>query len=120
MNARPFEAKYPGKCLCGASFKAGARIYWDGSVRRATGCPSCASPKLIPGECREVGGMCWRFDLHPTTREVAALIVTDPCGCGLEVYRLRDGRWNLSSMGREPVYTGTLTHERIEAVRMAA
>ena len=94
MNATAFAARYPGRCLCGSSFSVGARIYWDSSVRRATGCPACAPRKAIPGTPINLkSGLVARFDLHPSTREICACIVTDPCGAwnACEVYALTGG-----------------------------
>jgi len=123
MNHPIFPARYPGRCLCGATFQAGAKIAWDASVRRATLCPKCAAPKLIPGRVRSLSnGLAARFDLHPETREEVACILSDPCGAwgAVEVYRLRDGRWTLASFGREMVLTSTASHEEIEAWKTAA
>lgn len=118
-----FSAKFPGRCLCGASFKAGARIYWDSSVRRATGCPACAPAKARPGKSITVdGAYSVRFDTHPTTGAVVLCAITGKAECGgaAEVYYLRDGRWTFGSIVREPIFTGSLSHETIEGWRAMA
>ena len=123
MTSPAIAARYPGRCLCGASFAPGARIYWDGSVRRATGCPACAPRKTIPGTPINLkSGVVARFDLHPDTREVCACVVTDPCGAwnACEVYALINGEWRLRSTGREPVLTHPATHAQIEGWRAQA
>lgn len=123
MNATAFAARYPGRCLCGSSFSVGARIYWDSSVRRATGCPACSPRKAIAGTPINLkSGLVARFDLHPDTREICACIVTDPCGTwnACEVYALTGGEWRLRSTGREPVLTRPATHDQIEGWRAQA
>ena len=117
------SAKYPGRCLCGASFAPGARIYWDGSVRRATGCPGCAPKKAIPGAPHNLAnGLVVRFDTHPDTGAICLCSVTDPCGAwgAIEVYALVGGEWVLRTIGREPVMAGTPSHAQIEGWRVAA
>lgn len=103
MNAfathRAFPAKFPGRCLCGAHFKAGARIYWDSSARRSTGCPSCATQKAVKGDLKYLkNGLVARFDTHPDTGAVVACLVMDPCGSSRakESFVMRDGRWQFS------------------------
>jgi hypothetical protein len=115
-----FPAKYPGSCTCGASFKAGARIYWDGSIRRATGCPACAPRKAIPGVTRRLpSGLSVRFDTHPDTGAVVLAAFSDPCGAwnAYEVYRLDSaGRWCLSQCGREAIFSRPLSHEQVQGM----
>lgn len=115
-------ARYPGRCLCGANFQPGAAIYWDGSVRRATGCPACAPRKAIPGEFVAMSGFSVRFDRHPDTGAVILCHVTDPCGAfgACETYALTGGAWTLRSIGREPVLSNVATHAQIEAWRAQA
>lgn len=118
-----FPARYPGKCLCGASFAVGAKIYWDGSVRRATGCPACASRKAVKGTPHQLpSGLVVRFDTHPDTGEVVLCAISDPCGAwnAVEVYALVNGEWRLRSIGREPVMSGPVSHAQIEGWRAAA
>lgn len=124
-NSRPakISARYPGRCLCGASFQPGAQIYWDGSVRRATGCPACAPRKAVAGKPFALqSGMVVRFDRHPDTGAVILCAVTDPCGSwgAIEVYAMVDGQWALRSTGRAPVLAGVATHEQIESWRAQA
>jgi len=124
MNAvatnRAFPAKFPGSCLCGARFQPGARIYWDSSARRATGCPSCATPKAVKGTLKYLkNGLVARFDTHPETGAVVACLVMDPCGSSRakESFILRDGRWQFSGCAGEMVLSGTPSHEQIEGWR---
>lgn len=116
------SARYPGRCLCGASFQPGAAIFWDGSVRRATGCPACAVPKAVPGRPHTLrSGIVVRFDTHPNTGEVVLCSASDPSAWNAcEVYALVGGRWTLRSMGREPVFAGSPSHEQIEGWRAAS
>jgi len=123
MPATAFAAQYPGRCLCGASFAQGARIYWDRSVRRATGCPACTPKKAIPGTPHTLrSGLVVRFDLHPDTREVCLCSISDPCGAwgSVEVYALVGGEWRIRTIAREPVLCGTPTHAQIEGWRAEA
>lgn len=126
MNRSPAKiaARYPGSCLCGAKFQPGALIYWDGSVRRATGCPSCAPRKAIAGRPFTLpgSGLVVRFDRHPDTGAVVLCQVTDPCGAwgAAEVYALVGGTWTFRAVSREPVLNGTPTHGQIEAWRALA
>ena len=116
-------ARYPGRCLCGASFQPGARIYWDGSVRRATGCPACATRKAVAGTPRTLpSGLVVRFDTHPDTGAVVLCSISDPCGAwgAVETYAMVGGEWVPRSIGREPVLTRTPTHQQIEGWRAAA
>lgn len=113
-----FPARYPGRCLCGASFVAGARIAWDAQTRRATLCPGCAAPKAKPGTAHDMGGLSVRFDRHPVTGEIILCAVSDPTSFrAVEVFRLRDGRWYHAEFGREMVFTGPVSHETIEGWR---
>ena len=95
MNRTPAKmtARYPGRCLCGANFQPGAAIYWDGSVRRATGCPACAPRKAVAGEPIQMSGLTVRFDRHPDTGAVILCHVTDPCGAygACETYAMTGG-----------------------------
>lgn len=115
-----FPARFPGSCTCGARFSVGAKIYWDGSIRRATLCPSCAPVKAIPGVSRQLpSGISVRFDTHPETGKVVLAAFSDPCGAwdALEVYRLdKGGRWQLSQCGREGIFTRPLSHEQVAAM----
>lgn len=124
MNRTPAKmtARYPGRCLCGANFQPGAAIYWDGSVRRATGCPACAPRKAVVGEPIQMSGFTVRFDSHPDTGAVILCHVTDPCGAygACETYAMTGGEWKLRSIGREPVLSGVATHAQIEAWRAHA
>ena len=118
-----FPARYPGSCLCGARFDVGARIYWDGSVRRATGCPACSPRKAVAGQPFTLrSGLSVRFDRHPDTGAVVLCAVSDPCGAwgATEVYALVSGRWVLRSHGREMVLASTPTHDQIESWRVQA
>lgn len=122
-SSAAFAAQYPGRCLCGASFEPGARIYWDRSFRRATGCPACAPKKAIPGTPHTLrSGLVVRFDLHPDTREICLCSITDPCGAwgACEVYALVGGEWRPRAIGREPVLSSTPSHAQIEGWRAAA
>ena len=110
-----FPAKYPGSCLCGARFQTGAKIYWDRSISRATGCPTCC-PKAKAGTPFTLSnGLCVSFDTHPTTGDVVLCQLTDPCGAwnACEVYALKDGRWSIRSYGREMVLRAAATHEQV-------
>lgn len=108
-NRRTFAARYPGRCLCGASFPKGAQIFWDGSVRRATLCPSCRSPKAIKGEWKQVDGVNLRIDTHPKTgAPIFAVVATLEDWYNAEVYRLQDGKWRLHGGGM--VFTSTVGH----------
>lgn len=115
-----FPARFPGSCTCGARFQAGAKIYWDGSIRRATLCPACAPVKTVPGVSRRLpSGLSVRFDTHPVTGAVVLAAFSDPCGAfnAYEVYRLdKDGRWHLSQCGREGIFTRALSHEYIQSL----
>lgn len=121
MNA--FHAKYPGRCACGASFQPGARIYWNASIRRATGCPACSPRKAIPGEPRELpSGLVVRFDTHPDTGAVILCHLSSISGAwgSAEVYALVNGRWELRHVSREPVLAGVASHEQVERWRAVA
>lgn len=125
MTSRPTKiaARYPGSCLCGARFQVGAAIYWDGSVRRATGCPSCAPRKAVPGKPFKLSsGIVVRFDTHPDTGAVVLCSVSDPCGAfgAVEVYALVGGQWVCRAIGREMVLTRPPTHAQIEGWRALA
>lgn len=124
MNRTPAKmtARYPGRCLCGANFQPGAAIYWDGSVRRATGCPACAPRKAVAGEPIQMSGFTVRFDRHPDTGADILCHVTDPCSAygACETYAMTGGEWKLRSIGREPVLSGVATHAQIEAWRARA
>lgn len=114
-------AKYPGRCICGAAFKAGSAIYWDASIRRATGCPACAAPRARAGEPRRLsGGLVVRFDTHPQTGEVLLCRVADPTEANaVEVYQLVGGQWRPRLQGGRPVLTRPPTHSQIESWRLA-
>jgi len=115
-SPRPFAAKYPGSCLCGARFERGAPIFWDGSVRRATLCPSCRPRRAVKGQTRMCGhGISVRVDTHPDTGApaVVALSTIEEFGKA-EVYRLRGGRWQLTGGGM--VFCAVHSHEQIEAL----
>jgi hypothetical protein len=123
INAAKISARYPGRCLCGNSFNVGAAIYWDGSVRRATGCPACAPRKAIVGESVSIGGgLMVRFDRHPDTGAVILCQVTETCGAfgAFETYALMGGVWKLRATGREAVLTNVATHDQIESWRTEA
>lgn len=111
---RPFPARYPGRCCCGARFDRGARIFWDSSARIATGCPSCRSPRARKGTWTDVDGLAVRIDTHPQTGAPVVVVLTVP-GEGLEVeaYRLRDGVWHLHS---GMVFARPLASKRIAAI----
>lgn len=114
--SRRFPARYPGRCLCGASFQPGASIHWDASVRRATLCPSCETPKLVKGSWHDIDGyMQARFDRHPETGAIAAMIITatDSAWNEWDCYRLEDGVWKPSHGGGALFLTGTLSTETI-------
>ena len=115
-------ARYPGKCLCGARFQPGAKIYWDFSARIATGCPAClkAARRTIAGDWTLAsGGLLVRFDSYADTGEVAACVITtQDSGHGVyEVYRLVDGQWRHHHTNREPVLSGVASHATIEGWR---
>ena len=125
MNApsrNAFPAKFPGSCLCGARFQAGARIYWDASVRRATGCPACAPRKAKPGTPHTLAnGLVVRFDTHPDTGAVCLCSISDPSAWrAVETYILRDGTWQAHGCGGELVLTRPPTHAQIEGWRAQA
>ena len=122
-NANKMTARYPGRCCCGASFQPGAAIYWDGSIRRATGCPSCAPRKAIPGRSIPLSsGIMVRFDKHPDTGAVVLCHITSSGECygASETYSLEGGLWTLRSVGREPVFSGVATHDQVESWRAQA
>ena len=115
-NPRPFQAQYDGRCTCGAPFKAGARIFWDRSIRRATLCPACAPPKMVHHRTVDLpNGLCASFYKHPTTGEVCGVKFTDPCGAwnASEVYQMKDGKWCPVGCGGQLVFSGTVSHETI-------
>lgn len=121
-RAARFPAKYPGKCLCGADFKVGDRIFWDGGTRRATLCPACEAPKLRPGTWVELGRFHYRFDRDAAGHVRAMVVTTADSGHGaFEVYRLgADGQWAPAEFGREMVFVRCLTHDEVEGVRTRA
>ena len=115
-NRRRFPARYPGRCICGASFSPGESIYWDASIRRATLCSACETPKLVKGRWHDIDGyMQARFDRHPKTGEVAAMVCTgtDSAYNEWDCYRLENGTWKPSHGGSAMFLTGTLTTETI-------
>lgn len=113
MTANAFPAQYPGRCLCGASFPAGARIYWDSSVRRATGCPACAPRKMVAGPARMVRGLVMRFHRHPDTGLIVAVEVREQDGGwrDVDMYRLADGEWSFASSGGFGALTRPVGHD---------
>lgn len=115
----PFPARFPGQCTCGSHFKAGDKIYYDASIKRATLCPACRPPKAVMGTIHmQASGITARFDRHPATGVIVLAAFTEPTSCNaLEVYRLKDGQWHLSQIGREGVYSRPLSHAQIEAIR---
>lgn len=115
MNAT-FPANFPGRCLCGASFAAGAQICWDRSIKRATLCPSCRAPKLVSGPAHLVApGITASLHRHPDTGLVVAVEVraTDGGWRDVEVYRLAGGQWSLAQSGGYGVLTRPAAHATI-------
>jgi len=115
MNTRrPFAAKYPGRCLCGATFEPGARIFWDSNVRRATLCPSCRPARAVKGQWTQDGSVDVRIDTHPQTGEAVIVCLSIPEEFGRpEVYQKRNGRWGLRS---GMVFARAWTHDEIAAL----
>jgi hypothetical protein len=124
MSPRRFAARFPGSCLCGARFDVGAMIFWDASVRRATPCPSCVAPRAIMDKWQPLPnsrGIVYAFGRHPKTGEIAVCAFADPTSIrAVETCSLRDGHWQWTGCGGEPVFArGCPSHEAIEALRMA-
>lgn len=111
---RPFPARYPGKCCCGARFDKGAGIFWDAAARIATGCPACRAPRAVKGTWTTVGGVDVRIDTHPQTGEAAIVVLALMCeGMDVETYQIRDGEWCLRG---GMVFTRVHSHEQIVAI----
>jgi hypothetical protein len=49
MTTKYMESKYSGKCICGASFKRGAIIQYNGGLRKVTACPTCRPDQAKQG-----------------------------------------------------------------------
>jgi len=116
MNNRrraTFPARYPGSCLCGATFKKGAQIAWDGKVRRATLCPSCRAPRAVRGPLLPVGNLLVRVDTHPTTGAPAVVAITTAEEFGnAEIYRNTPARgWHCTG---GMVLTRSLSSDEVE------
>lgn len=79
MSTRYMESKYSGKCACGHSFRRGAMIRYDYSIRRVTGCMICDSAQCSQGPS----------DRHPDYSDIA---YEDQCAaaCGLDSLSGRD------------------------------
>jgi len=117
-----FPARYPGRCLCGASFVVGARIAWDAQTRRATLCPGCAAPKAKRGEWHALpSGIHVRFDRHPTTTAIVLMVATSIESMAMEVFYLKDGKWGFAHCGGgrgEILFANPVSHETIEGWRV--
>jgi len=46
LHAVPINARFPGRCACGAEFEQGARVQYHSASKRVVACPTCTEERI--------------------------------------------------------------------------